>query len=119
MKKQDKKFYITTPLYYSSGKLHLGHCYTTVVCDSLARFKRKDGYDVFFLTGTDEHGQNIAKRAEEKGITPKEFVDNLYRDITDLWSLMKITYDKFIRTTDEYHEETVKKIFTKDRKSVV
>lgn len=113
MKKQDKKFYITTPLYYSSGKLHLGHCYTTVVCDSLARFKRKDGYDVFFLTGTDEHGQNIAKRAEEKGITPKEFVDNLYHDITDLWSLMKITYDKFIRTTDEYHEETVKKIFTK------
>lgn len=112
--KNDKKtFYITTPLYYSSGKLHLGHCYTSVVCDSIARFYRKDGYDVFFLTGTDEHGQNIAKRAEEKGLTPKQFVDNLYHDITDLWKLMKITYDKFIRTTDQYHEKAVQKIFEK------
>ena len=74
-----KPFYITTPLYYSSGKLHLGHCYTSVTCDSIARFKRKDGFDVFFLTGTDEHGQNIAKRAEEKGLTPKQFVDALYK----------------------------------------
>jgi len=108
-----KPFYITTPLYYSSGKLHLGHCYTSVTCDSIARMKRKDGYDVFFLTGTDEHGQNIAKRAEEKGLTPKAFVDGLYHDITDLWQLMKVSYDKFIRTTDDYHEEAVKKIFTK------
>ena len=107
-----KPFYITTPLYYSSGKLHLGHCYTSVTCDSIARMKRKDGYDVFFLTGTDEHGQNIAKRAEEKGLTPKAFVDGLFNDITDLWKLMKVDYDKFIRTTDDYHEEAVKKIFT-------
>lgn len=108
-----KPFYITTPLYYSSGKLHLGHCYTSVTCDSIARFKRKDGFDVMFLTGTDEHGQNIAKRAEEKGLTPKQFVDGLYNDITDLWEFMKVSYDKFIRTTDHYHEEAVKKIFTR------
>ena len=113
MQKNDKTFYITTPLYYSSGKLHLGHCYTTVVCDCLARFKRKDGFDVFFLTGTDEHGQNIAKKAEEKGLSPKEFVDMLYVDIKKLWQLMRISYDKFIRTTDDYHERAVQKIFEK------
>ncbi len=109
---QKKTFYITTPLYYSSGKLHLGHCYTTVICDSIARFKRMDGYDVFFLTGTDEHGQNIAKRAEDNGYSPKEFVDKLNVDIKNLWKLMDISYDKFIRTTDDYHEKAVQKIFT-------
>ena len=103
-----KTFYITTPLYYSSGKLHLGHCYTTVICDSVARFKRMEGRDVFFLTGTDEHGQNIARRAAEKGMQPKEYVDALYADIKKLWELMDISYDKFIRTTDDYHEQAVK-----------
>ena len=106
-----KTFYITTPLYYSSGKLHLGHCYTTVICDSVARFKRMEGRDVFFLTGTDEHGQNIARRAAEKGMQPKEYVDALYADIKKLWELMDISYDKFIRTTDDYHEKTVQKNF--------
>ena len=108
-----KTFYITTPLYYSSGKLHLGHCYTTVICDSIARFKRMEGRDVFFLTGTDEHGQNIARRAAEKGMQPKEYVDALYADIKKLWELMDISYDKFIRTTDDYHEQAVKEIFTR------
>jgi methionyl-tRNA synthetase len=108
-----KTFYITTPLYYSSGKLHLGHCYTTVICDSVARFKRMEGRDVFFLTGTDEHGQNIARRAAEKGMQPKEYVDALYADIKKLWELMDISYDKFIRTTDDYHEQAVKEIFTR------
>lgn len=108
-----KTFYITTPLYYSSGKLHLGHCYTTVICDSIARFKRMEGRDVFFLTGTDEHGQNIARRAAEKGMQPKEYVDALYAEIKKLWELMDISYDKFIRTTDDYHEQAVKEIFTR------
>lgn len=109
----DKKYYITTPIYYPSGKWHLGHCYTTVCCDALARYKRMKGFDVFFLTGTDEHGQKIEKKAEEKGCTPKQFVDELVEDIQKLWGLLDISYDKFIRTTDDYHEKAVQKIFNK------
>ena len=109
----DKKYYITTPIYYPSGKWHLGHCYTTVCCDAIARYKRMKGFDVFFLTGTDEHGQKIEKKAEEKGCTPKQFVDELVDDIKKLWGLLDISYDKFIRTTDDYHEKAVQKIFTK------
>lgn len=107
----NKKFYITTPLYYSSGKLHLGHCYTSVICDCIARFKRMEGIDVFFLTGTDEHGQNIARRAAEKGMEPKQYVDMLFSDIKQLWQLMGISYDKFIRTTDEYHKRGAQEVF--------
>lgn len=106
-------YYITTPLYYPSGKWHLGHSYTTVCCDALARFKRMSGYDVFYLTGTDEHGQKIAERAASAGKTPKEFVDGLVGEIKDLWKLLDITYDKFIRTTDDYHVASVQKIFKK------
>ena len=109
----DKKYYITTPIYYPSGKWHLGHCYTTVCCDAIARYKRMKGFDVFFLTGTDEHGQKIEKKAEAKGCTPKQFVDELVDDIKKLWGLLDISYDKFIRTTDDYHEQAVQKIFTK------
>ena len=108
-----KKFYITTPLYYPSGKWHLGHSYTTVCCDTIARYKRLTGYDVFFLTGTDEHGQKIEDRAKAAGLTPKQFVDGLVADIQSLWKLLNISYDKFIRTTDDYHVKSVQKIFTK------
>ncbi|HHU91217.1 MAG TPA: methionine--tRNA ligase [Clostridiaceae bacterium] len=106
-----KTFYITTPIYYPSGKLHIGHSYTTVAADAMARYKRLQGYDVMFLTGTDEHGQKIQRVAAENNMTPKEYVDNIVDGIKKLWSLMKITNDKFIRTTDEYHIETVQKIF--------
>jgi methionyl-tRNA synthetase len=106
-----KTFYITTPIYYPSGKLHIGHSYTTVAADAMARYKRLQGYDVMFLTGTDEHGQKIQRVAAENGVTPKEYVDKIVAGIKDLWSLMKITYDKFIRTTDKEHIETVQKIF--------
>ncbi len=106
-----KTFYITTPIYYPSGKLHIGHSYTTVAADAMARYKRLQGYDVMFLTGTDEHGQKIQRVAAENNVTPKEYVDNIVDGIKKLWSLMKITNDKFIRTTDEYHIETVQKIF--------
>ena len=109
----DKKYYITTPIYYPSGKWHLGHCYTTVCCDAIARYKRMKGFDVFFLTGTDEHGQKIEKKAEAKGCTPKQFVDELVADIQKLWGLLDISYNKFIRTTDDYHEKAVQKIFNK------
>lgn len=108
-----EKFYITTPIYYPSGKWHLGTCYTTVVCDAIARFKRMCDIDVFYLTGTDEHGQKIEKIADEKGIKPKEFVDDQVKNLQDLWKLLGISYDKFIRTTDEYHEKAVQKIFQK------
>ena len=108
-----KTFYITTPIYYSSGNFHIGHCYTTVSCDAIARFKRMDGYDVFYLTGTDEHGQKVQQRAQAAGVTPKEFVDKLYNQIVDLWKILDISYDKFIRTTDDYHEDTVQKIYQK------
>jgi len=108
-----KPFYITTPIYYPSANLHIGNTYTTVAADALARFKRATGYDVMFLTGTDEHGQKIQRIAEEKGVTPKSYVDEIVAGIKELWSLMDISYDKFIRTTDDYHEKTVQKIFNK------
>ena len=108
-----EKYYITTPIYYPSGKWHIGTCYTTVVCDALARFNRLDGKDVFFLTGTDEHGQKIQRAAEAAGVTPKQYVDKLVDDLKRLWKRLDITYDKFIRTTDEYHEKAVQKIFEK------
>jgi len=107
------KYYITTPIYYPSGKLHIGHSYTTVAADTMARYKRLQGYDVMFLTGTDEHGQKIQRVAEEQGVNPKEYVDNIVEGIKKLWSLMKITNDKFIRTTDVEHIEAVQKIFKK------
>ena len=106
-------FYITTPIYYPSDKLHIGHSYTTVACDALARFKRMQGYDVMFLTGTDEHGQKIQDKAADAGVTPKEYVDKIVATVKDLWKLMDISYDRFIRTTDDYHMESCQKIFTK------
>ncbi len=105
------KFYITTAIAYTSGKPHIGNSYEIVLADSVARFKRKDGYDVFFQTGTDEHGQKIELNAEAAGITPKEFVDDVAHTIKDLWDLMNTSYDKFIRTTDDYHVKQVQKIF--------
>jgi len=106
-----KKFYITTPIYFPSAKLHIGHSYTTVAADSLARFKRMQGYDVMFLTGTDEHGQKIDDIAKEKGITPKAYVDDIVSGIRKLWELLNISNDRFIRTTDDYHEKAVAQIF--------
>jgi methionyl-tRNA synthetase len=108
---ENKKFYITTPIYYPSGNFHIGHCYTTIVSDAIARFKRLEGYDVFYLTGTDEHGQKIQKKAQEAGVTPKEYVDKIVANAKDLWRSLGITYDKFIRTTDPEHIECVQKIF--------
>lgn len=106
-----EKFYITTPIYYPSGNPHIGHCYTTVACDSIARFRRMQGYDVLFLTGTDEHGLKIEQKAAEKGVTPKAYVDEIVAIFKKLWSYMNISYDRYIRTTDDYHVETVQKIF--------
>lgn len=106
-----KKFYITTPIYYPSAKLHIGNTYTTVAADALARFKRLTGHDVMFLTGTDEHGQKIQRKAEEKGVTPIEYVDEIVAGIKDLWDMMDIKYDKFIRTTEDYHVKAVQDIF--------
>ena len=106
-------FYITTPIYYPSDKLHIGHSYTTVACDALARFKRMQGYDVMFLTGTDEHGQKIQDKAADAGVTPKEYVDKIVATVKDLWKLLDVSYDRFIRTTDDYHMESCQKIFTK------
>ena len=108
-----KPYYITTPIYYPSTKLHIGNTYTTVAADAVARFKRLTGYDVMFLTGTDEHGQKIQRIAEEKGITPKEHVDEVVAGIKDLWKMMNISYDKFIRTTDDYHVKAVQDIVKK------
>ena len=105
------KYYITTAIAYTSGKPHIGNSYEIVLADSIARFKRKDGYDVFFQTGTDEHGQKIELKAQEAGITPKEFVDNVAGTIRNLWDLMDTSYDRFIRTTDDFHEKQVQKIF--------
>ena len=105
------KYYITTAIAYTSGKPHIGNCYEAILADSIARFKRKEGYDVFFQTGTDEHGQKIELKAEELGVTPKEFVDNVAGTIKGLWDLMDTSYDKFIRTTDPDHEKQVQKIF--------
>lgn len=110
---ENKKFYITTPIYYPSDNFHIGHCYTTIIADSIARFKRLSGYDTFFLTGTDEHGQKIEKKAKECGVTPKEYVDKIVDNAKDLWASLNISYDKFIRTTDKEHEEVVQKIFKK------
>ena len=104
-------YYITTPIYYPSANLHIGNTYTTVAADAMARYKRLAGYDVMFLTGTDEHGQKIQRIAEEKGVQPKEYVDGIVKGIKELWELMNISYDRFIRTTDEYHVESVQAIF--------
>ncbi len=106
-------FYMTTAIAYTSGKPHIGNTYEIVLADSIARFRRQEGYDVFFQTGTDEHGQKIELKAEEAGITPKEFVDNVSKEIKRIWDLMNTSYDKFIRTTDDYHEKQVQKIFKK------
>ena len=106
-------FYMTTAIAYTSGKPHIGNTYEIVLADSIARFRRQEGYDVFFQTGTDEHGQKIELKAEEAGITPKEFVDNVSTEIKRIWDLMNTSYDKFIRTTDDYHEKQVQKIFKK------
>ena len=110
------KFYITTPIYYPSAKLHIGHTYCTVATDAMARYKRLQGYDVMFLTGTDEHGQKIEDKAKEAGVTPQQFVDNIVEGpggVLDLWKLMNISYDRFIRTTDDYHVAAIQKIFKK------
>ena len=108
-----EKYYITTPIYYPSANFHIGHCYTTIIADSIARYQRLKEKDVFFLTGTDEHGQKIENKAKEKGVTPKEYVDEIVENAKDLWKSLGISYDKFIRTTDEYHEKAVQKIFDK------
>ncbi|MBU5486212.1 methionine--tRNA ligase [Clostridium sp. MSJ-11] len=108
---EKKTYYITTPIYYPSAKLHIGNTYTTIAADALARFKRLTGYDVMFLTGTDEHGQKIQRLAEAKGVTPKVYVDEIVASIKDLWKLMNVSYDRFIRTTDDYHISAVQKIF--------
>ena len=113
---EKKPFYITTPIYYPSDNLHIGHCYCTVATDTMARFKRLKGYDGMFLTGTDEHGQKIEDKAKEAGVTPKEFVDKIVSGVKDLWKLMNISNDRFIRTTDPYHEEAVQKIFERLKK---
>ena len=113
---QKKKFYITTPIYYPSDKLHIGHTYCTVATDAMARYKRLQGYDVMFLTGTDEHGQKIEDKASQAGVTPQQFVDNIVtgeKGVLDLWRLMNISNDRFIRTTDDYHVAAIQKIFKK------
>lgn len=106
-----KPYYITTPIYYPSGNPHIGHCYTTLACDVVARLKRMQGYDVMFLTGTDEHGQKIEDKAKEAGVTPQAYVDEIVANFKKLWERLGITYDRFIRTTDPYHVESVQKIF--------
>ncbi|MGY0694512.1 methionine--tRNA ligase [Virgibacillus sp. FSP13] len=111
MSKEKKTFYITTPIYYPSGNLHIGHAYSTVAGDAMARYKRLRGFDVMYLTGTDEHGQKIQRKAEEKGVSPKEYVDEIVSGIQDLWKKLKITNDDFIRTTEERHKKVVAKIF--------
>ena len=113
MEKIRKKYYITTAIAYTSGKPHIGNTYEAVLADSIARFHRQQGYDVFFQTGTDEHGQKIELKAQEQGITPKELVDKVSGEIRGIWDLMETSYDKFIRTTDAPHEKQVQKIFKK------
>ena len=114
MSEQKKKtFYITTPIYYPSGNMTIGHTYTTVAADTMARFKKLQGYDTYFLTGTDEHGQKIEKKAAEQGVTPIQYVDKIVAETKDLWKLMNIEYDDFIRTTEERHTRIVQKIFRK------
>ena len=109
--KKPKTYYITSPIYFPSGRWHLGHCYTTVCCDALARYKRLMGFDVFYLTGTDEHGKKIEETAKSAGLSPKEYVDERVASIKELWKLLDIKYDGYIRTTDEYHKKAVQKIF--------
>ena len=111
---EKQRYYISTAIAYTSGKPHIGNTYEVVLADAIARFKRQQGYDVYFQTGTDEHGQKIELKAEEAGVTPKEFVDNVSGEIKRIWDLMNTSYDKFIRTTDKNHEEQVKKIFKKN-----
>lgn len=108
---EKETFYITTPIYYPSGQLHIGNSYTTIACDAMARYKRLMGFDVFYLTGVDEHGQKIEKKADELGVTPQEFVDKMATDVQKLWKTLDISYDKFIRTTDDYHKKAVQQIF--------
>ncbi len=108
---EKEKFYITTPIYYPSGNPHIGHCYTTVACDSIARYRRLQGRDVMFLTGTDEHGLKIEQKAAAEGVTPKQYVDKVVEKFKSLWQYMNISYDRYIRTTDDYHVEAVQKIF--------
>ena len=107
------KYYITTAIAYTSGKPHIGNTYEIILTDSIARFKRKQGYDVFFQTGTDEHGEKIELKSAAAGKTPKEFVDGVAGEIKSIWDLMNVSYDKFVRTTDDYHEKQVQKIFRK------
>ena len=107
------KYYITTAIAYTSGKPHIGNTYEIILADAIARYKRAEGYDVWFQTGTDEHGQKIELKAQDAGVTPKEFVDGVAGQIKDIWDMMNTSYDKFIRTTDDYHIENVQKIFTK------
>ena len=113
MAEKKKPYYITTAIAYTSGKPHIGNTYEAVLADAIARFKRKEGYDVFFQTGTDEHGQKIEDKAAAAGVTPKEYVDKVAGEIKGIWDLMNTSYDKFIRTTDEHHEAEVAKIFKK------
>ena len=108
-----EKFYLTTAIPYCSGKPHIGNTYEVILTDAIARYKRQRGYDVFFLTGTDEHGLKIETKAAEQGITPKEFVDGVSNTVKDIWALVGASYDKFIRTTDDYHEKAVAGIFKK------
>ena len=113
------KYYITTAIAYTSGKPHIGNTYEIVLADSIARFKRKEGYDVFFQTGTDEHGQKIEEKAAAAGVTPKQFVDGVAGEIRRIWDLMNTSYDKFIRTTDTDHELQVQKIFKKLLRNII
>src|SRR5699024_11877879 len=108
---EKQTFYITTPIYYPNGKLHVGHAYSTMAGDAMARYKRLRGYDVMYLTGTDEHGQKIQDAAEEAGLTPQKYVDEMIAQIKKLWKKLKITHDDFIRTTQERHKVIVKQIF--------
>ena len=110
---EKKTYYITTPIYYPSDKLHIGHTYCTVAADAIARYKRMTGYDVYFLTGSDEHGQKIERKAKEKGVTPQKYVDDIVASFKSLWKLMNISNDGFVRTTDDYHVKAVQKIFKK------
>ena len=113
MTQKKEPFYLTTAIAYTSGRPHIGNTYEIILSDAIARFKRAQGYDVFFQTGTDEHGQKIELKAQEAGITPKEYVDRVSGQIKSIWDLMETSYDKFIRTTDDYHEKQVQKIFKK------
>ena len=110
---EKKTYYITTPIYYPSGNMTIGHTYTTVAADTMARFKKMQGYDTYFLTGTDEHGQKIEKKAAEAGVTPIQYVDKIVAETKELWKLMDIQYDDFIRTSEERHTRIVQKIFKK------